>query len=304
MKQTAPVTACLLSLLVLWNAPQPAAQQPADAGPQGRGGNAPAAGRGGGGGPAKADNLPANFFAAKRYATMPTQRQTWVDVPSGTATIRTLIAYPPGEDRAGVVILMSHEPGLDDWMRAAADQVAHDGFIAIAPDLLTGRGPRGGNTDAFPFPDEAIRARAAVTAADALRIYQAARDYGLKLPRANGKSASVGFSGSGTDSWRFAASVPSLNAAVVFYGAAPGDDVLARITAPVLGLYGELDTVVGPPTVQGTAGTMKRLGKQFEFQIYPHAANLFLIYQDMAQNGAAANEAWPRAMAFLKQHLQ
>ena len=61
----------------------------------------------------------------------------------GPGKLHTLIAYPPGEGKVGVVVPMSHEPGLDDWMRAA-DQVAHDGFIAIAPDLLTGRGPRGG----------------------------------------------------------------------------------------------------------------------------------------------------------------
>ena len=293
MKRKVLIIAGLVTLSFGWTAL--AAQQPPAQGAAARGG--------GGGNQQKADNLPAGLFTAKRFATMPTQRHEWVDVPVGSAKLHTWVSYPPGEEKAGVVILMPHEPGLDDWMRAAADQVAHDGFIAIAPDLLSGRGPNRGGTDAFPFPDDAIKASTKLTPADSLRGARAALEYGLKLARANGKSASIGFSGGGTNSLRLAADVPMLNAAVVFYAAAPGDDVLARINAPVLGLYGDLDTQVTAGTVQATADAMKRRGKTFDVQVYPHATNFFLIYQDMAQNGAATNAAWPRAMAFLKQQL-
>lgn len=284
------VAACLLSVS-LWHAPAMAAQ--------------PAAGAAPGGPPRqlKVDHLPAGLFAAKRIATTPTQRHERVDVPSGSGKLHLWISYPRGEGKAGVVIILPHETGLDDWTRAVADQVAHDGFIAIAPDLLTGRRPGGGNTEAFAFPDEVIAARATVTAEEALRAYQTAREYGLKLSRANGKSAGLGFSAGGTDTFRFAASVPTLNAGVVFYGAAPGEDVLARINAPLLGLYGALDPVVAP-TVQNTVAAMRRLGKSFAAEIYPHASNFFLVYNDMADNGPATESAWPRAMAFLKQHLQ
>lgn len=251
----------------------------------------------------KVDHLPAGLFAAKRIATMPTQRYERVDVPSGSGKLHLWISYPPGEEKAGVVIILPPETGLDEWTRAAADQVAHDGFIAIAPDLLTGRGPRDGNTDAFAFPDEVIDARAKVTAGDALRAYQTAREYGLKLPRANGKSAGLGFSVGATDAFRFAASASALNAAVAFYGAAPGEDVLARINIPMLGLYGALDPLVAP-TIQNTIATMQRLGKPFEAEVYPHASNFFLLYNDMAENGPATEAAWPKAMAFLKQHLR
>ena len=293
MKRNVLITAGLLSLLFAWTAL--AVQQPAPQGAGARGG--------GGGNQQKADNLPAGLFTAKRFATMPTQRHEWVDIPMGSAKLHTWVSYPPGADKAGVVILLQHEPGLDDWMRAAADQVAHDGFIAIAPDLLSGRGPNGGGTDAFPFPDDAIKASTKLTPADSLRGARAALDYGLKLSRANGKGATIGFSAGGTNSLRLAADVPTLNAAVVFYAATPGDDVLARITAPVLGLYGDLDTQVTAGAVQATADAMKRRGKTFDVQVYPHATNFFLIYQDMAQNGAATNMAWPRAMTFLKEHL-
>src|SRR5262245_27684459 len=124
-KLSLTATAVLLLTLActIW-----ASQQRAPANPQGRGG--------GGGNQQKAEPLPAGLFTAKRYATMPTQRREWVDIPVGSSKVHTLISYPPGEDKAGVVILVPDEPGLDDWMRAETDQVAHDGFIAIAPDLL------------------------------------------------------------------------------------------------------------------------------------------------------------------------
>ena len=301
MKKMVLMTAGVAVLSFGWTLP--AAQESGRDSAPGRGAAEGARGGRGGGNQQKADTLPAGLFNARRYATMPTERHEWVDIPAGAVKLHTWISYPPGNDKAGVVILMHHEPGLDDWMRAAADQVAHDGFIAIAPDLLSGRGPGGGNTDAFLFPDDAIKASAKVTPAESLRAYKAARDYGLKLARANGKSASVGFSSGGTTSFRFAADVPTLNATVVFYGLAPADDVLAKINAPVLALYGELDTRVAP-TLPTTSDAMKRLGKTLDMQVYPHATNFFLIYQDMAQNGAATNMAWPRAMAFLKQHLQ
>jgi len=271
---------------------------------QGERGNGAGGARGGRGNQGKAENVPAGLFTEKRFATMPTQRHEIVDIPAGSAKLHTWISYPPGEDKAGVVVLLAHEPGLDYWMRAAADQVAHDGFIAVATDVLTGKGPNGGGTDAFDFPDEAIRADAKVTAAEALRDYKAALDYGMKLPRANGKSAFLGFSIGGTHAYRLAANTPSVGALVIFYAGAPGDVLLGKINAPVLGLYGDLDSQVTPAAVQATADTMKRLGKSFDSGVYPHATNFFLIYQDMAQNGMATQMAWPRAMTFLRDHLQ
>src|SRR5262249_24370187 len=148
-----------------------------------------------------------------------------------------------------------------------------------------------------------VRASAKITAAESLGRLEAARDYGLKLTRANGKSGAIGFSTGGTMSLRFAAQVPMLHAVVVFYGATPAADVLAKISAPILQLYGDLDAGLRG-TEQATAETMKKLSKTYEMQVYPHATNFFLIYQDMAQNGAATNMAWPKAMGFLKEHMQ
>src|SRR5207237_8406091 len=137
----------------------------------------------------------------------PTPRHEWVDVPLAGRVLHTWIEYPEGTGQAPLVLVMSHEAGLDDWMRAVADQLALQGFIAIAPDIVSGRGPGGGNFESFRFPAEVIRAIARLPQDDVLRRYKAALAYGLKLPRARAKSAVLGVGMGGADSFRFAADV-------------------------------------------------------------------------------------------------
>ena len=127
---------------------------------------------------------------------------------------------------------MQHGPGLDDWMLAAADQLAREGFIAVAPDLWSGLGPNGGGRESFRYTDEAVRAAVGkLTPQETLRRYRAAWDFARKLPRASGKSATIGFCAGGTWSFRFAGAFPDVAAAVVFYGNPPEDEVLGRIGA-------------------------------------------------------------------------
>jgi carboxymethylenebutenolidase len=286
------MTAAAVSLSVL----VVMAQEPGRGGPGG-------GGRGGGGLGNKSPDLPANLFTSGSTLARTTLRHEWVDIPLGNVKLHTWIEYPPGEDKAAVVIVMHYDAGLDDLQRAVADQLALEGFIAIEPDLLSGMGPKGGNYDSFPFPDDAIRANAKLTASEVLRRYKAARDYGLKLPRANGKSASLGEAVGGANSFRFAGEVPELNAAVVFYGMPPGEATMARIKAPVLGLYGEDDPKVNA-TIEPTAAAMKRLGKSYESHIYPRATHAFMSYMVEGENGAAVAQAWPAAIAFLKQNTK
>jgi carboxymethylenebutenolidase len=231
-------------------------------------------------------------------------RHEWVDIPMGATTLHTWIEYPDGEAKAPVVVVMSYEAGLDDWMRSVADELATSGFIAIAPDLLSGLGPNSGNYDAFRSPDEAIRAtRARVTPAQAMRQYLAAAAYGAKLPRSNGKIGSVGFGPGGTFSFRFAAEAPSVDAAVVFYGPAPNESILQKAKVPVLAFYGEDDPDV-TGGVETTVAVMKRAGKSFEYKVYPGATHHFGLIQIEAKNGPATQDAWTRTLAFFKERLQ
>jgi len=122
------------------------------------------------------------------------------------------------------------------------------------------------------------------------------------LPRANGKSGTIGFCAGGGHSFRFAGEVPGVNAAVVYYGTPPDDAGMARIKAPVLGFYGENDARV-TSTVEPTIAKMEKLGKIYEPHVYPKATHSFLYFQEMAGNPAATNDAWPRTIAFFKKHL-
>jgi carboxymethylenebutenolidase len=251
----------------------------------------------------KPDNLVAGSFNAKSTWMKSPRRAEWVDIPVGTVKLHTRIVYPDGNEKAPIVIVMQHGTGLDDWMLALSDQLAYHGFIAVAPDMHSGFGPNGGNYDSFQYIDEAMRANARFTRDETMRRFKAARDYGLKLPRSNGKTASIGFCMGGGNSFAFAGEVPEHNASVVFYGGGPDEATMAKIKAPVIGFYGE-DDVRLTSTVEKTAADMKRLGKSYEYHIYPHATHVFLEFQDLGGNPEAVADAWPRAMAFIKEHTK
>ena len=244
----------------------------------------------------KLPDYPAGLFTAGSTVARSALRHEWVDIPAGSVKLRTWIEYPQGQEKAPVVVVMQHDEGLDEFMRAIADQLASQGFIAVDPDIFSGLG-------SFRYPDVAMKAAARLSATEIQRRYKAAWDYARKLPRANGKSASLGLAAGGASSFRFAGEVPELDAAVVFYGMPPSEALMAKIKAPVLGLYGEDDDAV-VRTIEPTAAAMKRLGKSYESHVYPHATHAFMTYQVEGENGAAIVEAWPRAIAFLKEHTR
>jgi carboxymethylenebutenolidase len=253
----------------------------------------------------KDPRLPANYFTAKATLRDSKLKTEWVEIPleGSPVKLHTMVVYPAGTAPTGVVIVMQHGVGLDEWQRALADQVAQDGFIAVAPDLWSGTGPNGGNWDASEFVDDAVRnAAGKVSPDEAMRRYKAAREWALKLPRANGKSGSIGFCMGGGNSFRFATEVPELNAAVVYYGGAPPEAQLAKIQTPVLGLYGENDGRMADDVAQ-TKTIMARLGKQYEAHVYPKTTHSFAMFQHIGTNGASIADAWLRTIAFFRRNL-
>ncbi len=263
---------------------------------------------GGRGGPrgyptGKLHDLPAGTFTATSTLKHSTLQKEFVNIPVGEVQVHTWIEYPEGNGKAPVVIVMQHGPGLDDWQRALADQLALEGFIAVAADLYSGLGPNGGNYDSFEGTDAAMRAAARLTQDEGIRRYKAAYDYAMKLPRANGKSASLGFCAGGGYSFRFAGEVPEINAAVVFYGTQPSEALMAKIKAPVLAFFGDDDARV-TASMEPTEVALKKLGKEYEAHSYPHATHGFMEYQDVGGNPGAVSDSWPRAITFLKEHTR
>jgi carboxymethylenebutenolidase len=254
---------------------------------------------------AQAASIPPAEEQAKAFLEKSSRHGEYVDVrvPGSPQAIRTWVVYPERKDNAPVILVIHEIFGLSDWIRSVADQLAADGYIAVAPDLISGKGPNGGNTDSVSSRDDVVKLVRELKPEEVKASLNAVRDYALKLPAANGKSATVGFCWGGATSFAYATSQPNLNAAIVYYGLAPEIAQLGTIHAPVLGLYGEDDARVDA-TIDATKAEMKKLGKTYEAEIYKGAGHGFLRAQS-GRDGAnqkASDQAWPRMLTFLKQH--
>jgi carboxymethylenebutenolidase len=234
----------------------------------------------------------------------------WADVKMADGgVLKSWVVYPERAQKSGVVLVIHDIRGMSDMARALGDQLAQDGFIAIVPDFLSGKGPNGGGTDSLG--QDVGKTIQTLTPDDVNARLTAAMEYGRKLPASNGKTGVVGFCWGGARSFGFAAAQPALNAAVVYYGDAPGsadntqETALANVKAPVLGLYAGNDARIGA-TVPGTEAAMKKLGKSYEIHTYEGAGHGFMFAQGGAggANLKAAQESWPVVLGFFKKHLQ
>jgi carboxymethylenebutenolidase len=252
--------------------------------------------------------LPADANTAKQRLDASPRHGEWVDVegpgaePGAKDKVRAFVSYPERSTKAPVVVVIHEIFGLTDWVRAVADQLAADGFIAIAPDLLTGHGPDGGGT-----PADGQGAMALVRGLDdkeVMRRLSFVADYATALPAATKKFGSVGYCWGGRASFLFAGNDPDLAGAVVYYGSSPDAATIEAIKAPVLGLYGGSDMRVNA-TIPDAEAAMQKGGKSFTKHIYDGAGHGFLRQQDGMEgaNLKAAQGAWQETIAFFKKNL-
>lgn len=258
------------------------------------------------------DKIPAgNAALAARALKESTRHGEWVDIAlPGGGKLNTFVVYPERKDKAGVVLVIHDINGMKDIPRAVGDQLAQDGFIAIVPDFLSGKGPNGGGSDELgQGVGQAIRA---LTGDEMTARLNAAMEYGKKIPASNGKTAVVGFCWGGTQSFNYAIAQPGLSGAVVFYGnptaGRPSPEVAkeedyVKIKAPVLGLYAGNDSRIGM-TIPETEAAMQKLGKSYEKHIFEGATHGFMGSQTSEANYKAATESWPMAIGFLQKNLK
>jgi carboxymethylenebutenolidase len=247
---------------------------------------------------------PAAEFVAAALAKSPRHGE-WTDIKLGEGgVVRSWVVFPESKSRAGVVIVVHENRGLNDWARAVADQLAEDGFIAIAVDLLSGKGPQGGHTDSIP-PDQIGKVFATLDRAEINARLDAVREYAIQMPAANGRVGIVGFCWGGSTVFQYAVHQPALNAGVVYYGSAPQDPaLLERIAAPLLGLFGEDDARVNT-SVTAALPILNKDRTRFVAHMYPGAGHGFLRQQfGREANLRAAERAWPTTLRFLKDHLK
>src|SRR5258707_1854788 len=160
----------------------------------------------------------------------------WVTVKHGDREVKCFITYPEVKDKATAVIVIHEIYGLSDWVRGVTDQLAEAGYIAIAPDLLSGTAPGGGGTAELGGMDAVRKAISSLPSDQITGDLSAVMEYVSKLPACNGKVAVAGICWRGGPTFRFATNNKDIKAALVFYGTGPekADDI-ARITAPVYG---------------------------------------------------------------------
>jgi carboxymethylenebutenolidase len=242
-------------------------------------------------------------WAKQRLEKSP-RHQEWVSIKNGQRTVNSFIVYPEVKNKTTAVVVIHEIFGLTDWVRGVADQLAAAGYIAIAPDLLSGLGPQGGGTSELAAGGGVAQAIQKLPPDQITADLNAVADFVAAVPAANGKVVVAGFCWGGSQSYRFATNRPSLKAAFVFYGGPPDQDAVARIKSPVYGFYGENDARV-TATVPKAVEMMKQAGKTYDPVTYQGARHGFMrAGEDPADtveaNKKAHDEAWARWLAIMK----
>ena len=266
--------------------------------------------------------LPPSNNAAKARLEASPRHGEWVKIawePGSSDSLMAWIVYPSTSNAKTPVVVVVHEIfGLSTWIRGVADQVAADGYIAIAPDLLSRL--RGGPTTVELSGDSARKLIAGVSSAERNRGITAAARYAMSQPSAAQKYAVIGYCWGGSTVWGYAVNggLPGYSGGVAYYGlpymngAAPNGDSLAKITRPVMLLSGSKDARIGA-AMPAVDSAMKALGKSYAGINYPGAIHGFLRAQDDPKqqrdvteeqaNLAATKDAWPRTLEFLRRNL-
>jgi carboxymethylenebutenolidase len=245
----------------------------------------------------------AQDWARERLSKSP-RHSEWVTVKHDTRSVQTFVVYPESKDKRPVVLVIHEIFGLTDWAQEVSDEIAEAGYIAVAPDLLSGMAPNGGRTSDFA-EGKATEAVSHLNPDQITADLNAVADYALKLPAANGKLFVVGFCWGGGQSFRFATTRGDLAAAFVFYGPPPPKEAMAGIKAPVYGFYGGDDARISA-TVPDTTDQMTAAGKSYDTEIYGGAGHGFMRAGEAPDaspaNARARNKAWASWKALLARY--
>lgn len=269
-------------------------------------------------------SLPASNNSAAARLSASSRHSEWVKVawePGSKDSLMAFIVYPTTSNAKTPVVVVIHEIfGLSTWVRAVADQAAAEGFIAIAPDLNSR--VRGGPSTTELARDSAQKLANQVPMADRNKAIAAVAKFAMSQPSAAPKYAVIGFCYGGSTVWGHAVNggITGYSGGVAFYGtpymngAVPNVDSLTKITKPVMLLSGSKDARIGA-AMPAIDSTMKSLNKWYYGNNYPGAVHGFMRAQDDPKaptrdeaeeqaNLAAAKDAWPRTVKFLKDNLK
>jgi carboxymethylenebutenolidase len=218
--------------------------------------------------------------------------------PKGGGTIKSLLATPDNiNGKVGGIVVVHENRGLNPYIEDVTRRAAVAGFIAIGPDALTPLGGYPGNDD------KGRELQSKRDRNEMLEDFIAAAEYLKTNKNCNGKIGVVGFCFGGWIANMMAVRVPTLSAAVPFYGAQPAKEDVPKINAPLLIHYGELDTRVneGWPAYEAA---LKENKKEYQAFIYPNANHGFHNDSTPRFDKAAAELAWKRTIDFFNEKLK
>lgn len=232
------------------------------------------------------------------------RHQEWADVRREGRTVRCFVVFPEASQPAPAVVVIHENKGLTEWVRGVADRLAAEGFVAVAPDLLSGTGASGGGTESYPDEAAATAGIYKLPPEQVTADLDAVAEYAKALPGANGTISVAGFCWGGAQSFRYATHRGDLKAAYVFYGSAPDDAAaLAKVSCPVYAFYGENDARV-TATIPVTEQRMRDAGKAYQPVTYAGAGHGFLRAGEQKDadpaNAKACTDAWERWLSLLR----
>ena len=227
----------------------------------------------------------------------------WVDIPTDAGrTVRAYVAYPQVSHPTLAVVIIHENRGLNEWARSVTDQVAEAGYVAIAPDLLSGNDPGEGGTERFTSSDAAREVIYKLPPQQVLSDLDAVVSHVRELKATTSKVVVAGFCWGGSQSFRYAGHSADIEAAFVFYGGPPNPEAMKTIQAPVYGFYGGNDHRI-TASVPDVSATMRELGNEYDPVIYEGAGHAFMRGGESRDatpaNRQARSEAWQRFKALL-----
>lgn len=246
--------------------------------------------------------LHAQDFALSQLENSPRHHE-WVEIDANGRTVHSFVAYPETDQPVPSVIVIHENRGLTDWVRSFADQVAAAGYIAIAPDLLSGFSGDYQRTNDFASSDDARDALYQLNPDQITQDLNAVRDYISNLASSDGTVVVAGFCWGGSQTFRYATNSNQIAAGLVFYGSAPEEaEAVQQIAAPIYGFYGENDARInaGIPAIEEL---MEAYDNPYEYEIYPGAGHAYMRDGDNPEgsqaNKNARDASWERLKVIL-----